>query len=896
MTEHNSSAPAPAEYEAPPGAALVRLSGAIVPAGQRADWEAEWIGELAATWRHSRLAGRGGALDRARLVVRATGSLFDAVWMRGRHGSDALMPRDLRLAFRSMRRQPGFSAVVITTLALGIGGNAAIFSVVNAVLLRPLPFRDSSRLVMVYGTPTDGDSAKVGRSTSYPDYVDLRDQSRSFESLAAFGAHAATMTGPKIDPSTVRGSAVSANFFSTLGATPAMGRVMRPEEDAPGAPPMIVLSHALWQSRFNGDRGVLNAPVSLDGVIHTVIGVMPPDFRFPLSAQYWVSIAAQPRAGMRGRHTSVLVGRLARGATMERAEAEVKTIAARLEQQYPDDNAKRSARLEPMREALVRNVRPAITMLAGAVAVVLLIACTNVANLFLARAATREREAAVRLALGAGRGQLVRQLLTESVLLAALGGAAGLLVALWGVDMLVASAPGAALAGRDVSIDRVAIGFLLGVSLLTGLAFGAIPALRYARSEPSSALREAARGSSAGRMRRRFRQALVVGEVALAVLLVTGAALLAKSFAQLQDVDLGFRPERLLAVRVPLPEHRYQDRHRVVAFFDQLTADIRAMPGVERVATAYNHPLDEGWTSSFIIAGREPPPVGEEPESRIRPVSPGYFATAGIRLLRGRDIAADDVVGKPGVVIINEAFAKMHFRGEDPIGRRIVRRPWWEGMPSEFEIIGIVADERFRGLENEADPATYFAHAQFTMTEQHVMVRVRNGDPLALVPAIRQRVWAQDREIPIENVRTMEQLLDEQLAGARFNTALIGLFALVAMILAAVGVYGVLSYMVARRTTEIGIRMALGAQPSSVMRLVIGHGLALTALGVAIGVAASLPVARSLERLLFQVSPLDPFVVAAVAALLVSVAAVAAWVPARRASNVDPMIALRAEG
>lgn len=808
-----------------------------------------------------------------------------------------MLSQDLRYAIRALVRWPGFTAVVVLTLALGIGANAAIFSVVNGVLLRPLPYPDPDRLAFVLGTPTDGDSAKVGASSSYPDYVDIRERSKSFSQLAAYSVRQTTVTGPSFEPAIVTGAPVTANLFPMLGVSPAMGRVFTAEEDRPGAPKVAIVSDAFWRQRLNASPNVIGSSISLDGVPTTIVGVMRPRFDYPGRAAVWYPAAEPNDPSTRGQHSYRILGRLAPGVTLAAANREVAAIAKQLETEYPAMNAKRSARTQSMAEAIVGDVRPALLVLLGAVALVLLIVCVNVANLFIARAVARTREVAVRAALGAGRGRLARQFLTESAVITAMGSALGLAFAYWGSKLLVARAPLTIPRANEVGIDGTVLVFLLVLSAITAVLFGVLPAIHMSRGAPIASLREGGRGMRGGPGRRGVRQALVVSEVALAVVLVVGAGLLVKSFWKMQQVDLGFVPDRMLAVQVQLPQSRYAgygDGDRVRAFYADLQARIAARPEVQSVAVAMQHPLTPGWTSSFTIDGRPLPPQGEEPESSIRPVTPGYFRAVGARLLRGREIRESDGVGAPGVVVINEAFARLHFPNEDPLGRRIVRGSWWKGMPDSYEIVGVVADERFAGPRAPADPATYFSLAQFTFNDNWLLVRTKR-DPKAFIPTLRQIVWSLDRDLPLEHVQTMDEILDESVADSRFNTVLLSAFAGVALLLAAIGIYGVLAYTVAQRTSEIGVRMALGAQRGSVLRLVVGNGLKLALTGIVIGAAGALVATRALERLVFGVSTSDPGVFALVALALTAVAATAAGLPALRASRVDPIVALRSE-
>ncbi|HUQ81088.1 MAG TPA: ABC transporter permease [Gemmatimonadaceae bacterium] len=881
----------------PPGAAVVTACAPLVPADRRADWQAEWLGELSYAWHVRRYAGAAPALTRASLLVRALGAFPDALWFRRAYGGDSMLSQDLRYALRALVRWPGFTAVVVLTLALGIGANAAIFSVVNAVLLRPLPYADPQRLVFLLGTPTDGDSAKVGSASSYPDYADFRTRSRSFSQLAAFSTRQTTVTGKSFEPSIVSGTPVTANLFSMLGVAPAMGRGFAPDEDKPGAAPVVIVSDQFWRQRLGANPNAVGSSIGLNGRPATIVGVMPPRFTFPSASVIWYPAAESNDPRSRGQHSYGVLGRLAPGTTIAMANREVASIARQLETEYPAINAKRGARVQDMAEATVGDVKPALLVLLGSVVLVLLIVCVNVANLFLARATARTREVAVRTALGAGRSRLARQFLTESFVVTAIGAALGLVVAFWGSRLLVSNAPQTIPRASEIGIDGNVLVFMLVLTVVVAIIFGVLPALQMSRGMPIASLREGGRGMRGSMARRGLRQALVVSEIALAVVLVVGASLLVKSFWKMQQVNPGFVPDRMLVVQIQLPQSRYAgfaDADRVRAFYADLYARLAARPEVQSVTVAMQHPLAPGWTSSFAIAGREPPPAGQEPESSIRPVMAGYFRTVGAKLIRGREIQESDGAGAPGVVVINEAFAKLHFPNEDPIGRRIERSSWWKGMPSSYEIVGLVADERFQGPRAPADPATYFSLPQFTFNDNWVLVRTK-GDPKAFIPTLRQTVWAMDRDLPLENVRTMDELLGDSVADSRFNTVLLSLFAVVALLLAAMGIYGVLAFMVAQRTSEIGIRMALGAQRSSVLRLIVGNGLLLAVIGVAIGAAGALVATRALERLVFGVSTTDPAVFGFVALALTAVAVTAAAVPALRASRVDPIVALRSD-
>ncbi|MEO8560606.1 MAG: ABC transporter permease [bacterium] len=879
----------------PPGLALVRLLAPIVPLHRRDEWLAEWEGELYHAHREARSRDEPALVTWARLTLRSAGAVSDAVWLRRHDEGVDMLSLDLKYAIRTLRRRPSFATTVVLTLALGIGATTAIFSVVNGVLLRPLPLRDSERVVLLFGQPTDGDVEKVSDASSYPDFVDIRAQSRSFARFGALRTWTAVLTMAGAEPATMRTAFVTSDVLPLLDATPLVGRSLQPADEQPGAPAVAVLGSALWRGRFGGDPNVVGRAISLDGTPVTIVGVAPSGSALLAPTELWRPAVPDALDRARGAHRYTVIARLAPNVRRETAEADVRAIARRLEEQYPADNAKRGARLQSLQEAIVGDARPALLVLLGAVVLVLLIGCANLANLFLVRAASREREIAVRTALGAGFGQLVRHLLAESLLLALVGGAAGLLVAWVGMKSLLALAPRTIPRADQVTLDVPVLLFLLVISLLTGLAFGVLPALQLRRANVSlGSLRDGARGATSGRSRRRWRTGLVMSEVALATVLVIGASLLVKSFRQLSGTDPGFNPSGLLVAHVNLPRSRYEKPDAVVRFYEQLRRDVGEMPGVKSSSIAYEHPLGEGWTSSFTIEGRAPPPRGQEPEARVRPVQPGYFRTAGIRLLRGRDVTDQDRGNTPGVVVVNESFVNRHFPGENPLGRRVLRGAWWPNMPSAFEIVGVVADERFMGLAATGAPATYFPHAQFPMNEMWLLVRT-DGDPLALVSALRARASRLDPALPLDDVQSMPDLLGRSVAEPRFNSGLLTSFAASALLLAAVGIYGVLSYTVTQRTGEIGVRMALGASRANVLRLVVAEGLGVALAGVAIGTLGALALARVLASLLYGMDGRDPMIFGSAALLLTAVAALAALLPALRASRIQPVEALRSE-
>lgn len=800
--------------------------------------------------------------------------------------------QDLRYAARTLAKNPGFAAAAALTLALGVGANTAIFSVVNGVLLRPLPFAEPERLMIVWETDPHNQSFREGASV--PDFFDWKHQSRRFERLAASTAAERNLTGPGKEPERLEIAAVSHDLFALLKIEPSLGRAFRPEEDEPGGARVAILSHGIWQSRYGGAPEALGQIITLDGRDHEIVGVMPTHFGFPADAPLWVPLASATETfrEVRGVHNLTVLGRLKRGATREAAQAEMAAIAAGLEKQYPEDNRGRGAAVESLHEAIVGRVRPALLTLLGAVGLVLLIACANVASLMLARASTRSREIAIRTSLGASRFRLVRQLLTESVLLALIGGAVGLAAAFWGLEALLALSPANLPRSDSIGIDLAVLGFSFALSVVVGVVSGLVPAIQSSSAALSetlnaSSLRAGVRGGTRG--------SLVVAEVAMAVVLAVGAGLLIKSFSRLRQVDPGFRTENLLTLRITLPESKYPTPPRseyprwpkAVSFYERLLERSSAVPGVISAAVALNHPLASGWTSQIEIVGRPEPP-GARDEVRMRPVSPGYFQTIGVPVLKGRAPGERDRQGTPLIVAINEAMARKYFPGEDAIGRSV--RFWGEPR----EIVGVVRDVRFRGLGRDVDPAIYPALSQMPMSEFSLVVKTR-VPPLSVLPALRTAVRSIDSDLALFDVATLEQLLSESVGAPRFHMVLLTAFGALALLLAAVGIYGLLSYSVAQRTREIGIRSALGARRADLLRLVVGEGLARSLLGLLLGLVGAFVLTRFLAGLLFQVGTRDPYIFASVVATLLGVAFLASYLPARRAAKMDPMLALRNE-
>jgi putative ABC transport system permease protein len=799
--------------------------------------------------------------------------------------------QDMRYGARMLLKKPGFTLIAVITLALGIGANAAIFSVVNAVLLRPLPFKDSDKLMLIRET-------KLPQfpefSVSPGNFLDWKKQNTVFERLVAFSGLAFNMVGTG-DPEQIRGMKVTDGFFAMLGAQPQLGRDFLPEEDQPGRDKVVILSNGLWQRRFGADPKILDQTITLSGQSYTVIGVMPATFRFGgPDLGLWTPMAFTPQqAQSHGGHWLSAIGRLKPGATANQARAEMVAIAGRLAAQYPDANTGWSVKLMPLLDYIVRDIKPSLIVLLCAVAFVLLIACANVANLLLARAAGRQKEIAIRTALGAGRARIIRQLLTESALLAILGGAAGLTLAKWGMDLLLKLAPEDLPRMSDVSLDGRALAFTAAVTLLTGLIFGLVPALQSSRPNLNETMSETGRGSTEGRRRQLVRGALVVLEIASALVLLIGSGLLIKSFWRLQRVDPGFNPDNTLTLSVSLPRSKYPEESQQVAFFQQLLEKVRALPGVQAAGATNPLPMAGDTVLAFLVQGRPPLPPGAGQSTNFYAVSADYFKAMGIRLLKGRLINERDIKEAPHVAMINETMAKKIFPDEEPIGKRIT---FDGGEPNSdwYEIVGVVSDVKQYGLDQATPMQTYEPYTQQTYPVMTLVARA-SGDPTNLTAAIRNAVLELDKEQPVANVRTLDRILSTSTAQQRFSALLLGVFAAVAMSLAAVGIYGVLSYAVTQRTHEIGIRMALGAARGDVLRMVVGAGMRLALLGMAAGLAVAFGLTRLMSALLFGVSPTDPMIFGLIPLLIVTVALLACWIPARRATKVDPMIALRIE-
>ncbi|HEX7185448.1 MAG TPA: ABC transporter permease [Thermoanaerobaculia bacterium] len=810
--------------------------------------------------------------------------------MKWTHTLEAL-GQDIRFAVRQLWKSPGFTLVVVLTLALAMGATTSIFSVVHGILLRPLPFNEPDRLVRVF-PQSNGEEGTF----SYPNFRDWRAQSRTVTQAASAHAGSINLTGEGGEPERLIGMWVNAEFFSILGVRPLAGRWFAAGEDRPGGPAVVVISEELWERRYGRDPGLVGRAISLGGRPYTVIGVVDREEKFPEYAEVWIPLGfTNENLEERASVYLAALARLAPGATLEEARSEAKVIADRLARQYPGANKGLGIGLEPLQDSLVGEVRTELLVLLGAVLFVLLIACVNVANLLLVRSTAREGEVAVRSALGAGPGRIVRQLLTESLILALAGGAAGIGLAVWATKALVAVAPSQIPRIEEVGVDAPVLLFALAITLATGLLSGLAPAVQAARPNLVGALKEGARGSRS-RAATRARNVLVVGEIALAVMLLAGAGLLLRSFARLQNVDLGFQTENVLKFHITLPETRYDEDAKLRAFVDGLTERLEALPEVETAGAAYySLPLVGGvnvW--SFTIDGRPPVPEGQEDVMRAGVATPGFLRALGISIARGRAFDERDREGSTQVAVLNEAAASRFFPGEDPLGKRLVLGTNDDGSPNQFEIVGIFRDIKQNTLQEEIEPQMLLPYAQAPLASLAVVVRTRS-DPAAMTAAAAAQVREIDPDLPIYAVRTMEEVVAMSAAQPKFSMLLLGGFAAIALVLAAVGIYGVIAYAVRQRAQEIGIRMALGATRTRVLRMVVRQGLTLAVLGALLGLVGALFATRGMRSLLYEVSAADPAIYVLVALVLVLVAAVASYLPARRASRTEPQLALRGE-
>ncbi|HEV2854529.1 MAG TPA: ABC transporter permease [Thermoanaerobaculia bacterium] len=843
--------------------------------------------------------GRGMPPEEARRAALRSFGNFDSIRDRGYEvrggGGLETLAQDVRYAARMLVNRPGFTAVAALTLALGVGANTAIFSVVEAVLLRDLPYRHASRVVVLWENNRIAD--REHNVINPGNFLDWRDQAKSFDEMAGYVDQRYNLTGAG-DPEEVPSQLVTPNLFSLLGAEAALGRTFNAKDGVAGQD-VAVISDGLWRRRFGGSPSAVGRVISLNGRNVTIIGVMPPGFKWFIPensltgkpAELWRPLTLTEE--MRQRHGRFMsaAARLAPGVSLAQARAEMDTIAARLEKQYVDFNTGWGATVVPLREQLAGEIKPALLVLLGAVGFVLLIACVNVANLLLARATGRHKEIAIRSAIGAGRRRIVRQLLTESLLLALLGGALGLLLSRWCVQALVALSPANLIGVDQVGVNGRILVFTLGVSILTGMIFGLAPALEASRINLNDTLKESSRGTAGSSRGRRLRDALIVAEVGLALVLLVGAGLMIRSFLRLQGVDPGFDAANLLTLRVSLPAAKYGEDRQVVAFYREAVARMRTLPGVTSVSVVSALPFaDLGAATDFTIQGRPEPAPGQEPSTDVRVADEAYFRTMKIPVLAGRTFTEQEAIEDRKVVVVNEALARTYFPGENPIGKTIFVH--MKDDPYPTEIIGVVGDARYKALDGELRPMVYWTPPQLAYSSMTFVLRT-SVEPESMGDDARREILAIDKDQPVSDVRTMESWLADSVARTRFGTLLLGGFAGLALLLAAIGIYGVMSHSVAQRQSEIGVRMALGARAWDVLLLVIRQGLALVLVGVALGLIGALALTRVLSSLLYGVSATDPLTFAAIALLLMAVSWIACYIPARRAARVDPLIAMR---
>jgi putative ABC transport system permease protein len=805
--------------------------------------------------------------------------------------------QDLRYAVRMMANNRGFTAVAVLALALGIGANTIIFSVVDSVLLRSLPYKDADRLVSNWETNLqenhrpDQDAQVAGSAN----FIDWSSQNQVFADMAAYINWTYNLTGVD-DPERIESAVVTGSFFDVLATEPTLGRVIIPDDDQPGKDTVAVLSYGFWQRRFGADPAIIGKTITLNRNSFTVVGVMPNNFKFPdAKVELWVPFGFSPaqKQDRAGKFLKV-IARLKPNVKIDQARAAMSAIAGQLEQQYPATNTGWGVELAPLQENEVSQIRPALLLLLGAVGFVLLIACANVSNLLLARTAARRKEMAIRGALGASRQRLVNQMLTESVLLATLGGVAGALLAVWGMDLLVSLNPGNIPRLGDARIDGRVLGFTLALSVLTALIFGIAPALLASKPDLIEAIKETGQASSS-RSRLKLQGLLVVSEIAVALVLLIGAGLMIRSFLRLHQVNPGFNTENALTMRIWLPASRYGSNEQQTAFFQQVIARLEGLPGVRSVGAIQDLPLKANrMVFKLDIEGRATPQRGREYEAAYRAITPDYLRTMSIPLLGGREFGRQDDRNAPPVVIINQSMARQFWPDEDPIGERIrfgePDAPW-------YSIVGIVGDIKHMGLEAQEGAAFYqpYAQKQFNFLRWLTLVVRTDAEPTSMIAAARSQVQAVDKDQPVYEIATLEQLLSKSIAKPRFYTTLLGSFALLALILGAVGTYGVMSFSVNQRQHEIGIRLALGAGRGDILKLVVARGLRLALAGVAIGLGGALVLTRLMSSLLFGISPTDPLTFVVISLVLIGVSLGACFVPARRATKVDPMIALRYE-
>ncbi|MEK6322871.1 MAG: ABC transporter permease [Acidobacteriota bacterium] len=861
---------------------LIRLIGVIVPRRLRADWRQEWEAEL--RYREEMLAewDKLNWKTKLDLLRRSVGAFWDALWLQPQRLEDEMF-QDLRYGVRMLFKNPAFTTVAIITLALGIGANTAIFSVVQAVLLRPPPFAEPDRVVMVKGA-----SSLLDLGPDSPGgFLSWKEQNQVFEHVAAYSQGSVNLSEGG-EPERILTMPVTASFFPAVGKYPALGRAFSAEEEQAGKNRVAVLSDGLWKRRFGADPQLPGQSLTLNGYRFTVIGIMPADFQFPqfpAKTELWIPLTyGDSVLSSEAMDFFEVIGRIKPDFTLAQAQAQMDIVFHRLQHVSAKSQDRDRIQLAPIIDLFVRDLRPALLILLGAVAFLLLIACANVANLLLARAAHRQKEIAIRSALGATRWRLARQWLTESLLLALMGGGVGLLMAVSSTKALVAISPAYIPRAGEIRIDGWVLGFALAVSLLTGVLFALAPAVRFSRQDLSQGLKENANSSASGKPF--SRRLLVVAEVALSLVLLVGAGLLIQSFVRLRETKPGFNPANVLTLNLWLPRATYAQPQRRATFYQQLIERVEAVPDVQSVGAVNTLPLSQAarFFIHFTVEGR-----GSEHESSggYRVVSPEYFQAMEIPLLQGRDFTIQDNAQAPRVVLINEALARRDFSDGDPIGKRLKIG----SLPGPHEIVGVVGSVS-QSLDQPAEPEFYLPHAQRPLAYMSIVVRTA-GDPRRPISAVRQAVWEMDKEQPVNNIRTIEQVLGDSLSQRRFPTILLGVFAGVALVLAAVGIYGVVSYTVTQRTHEIGIRMALGAQAGNVLKLMVSQGMVPVVIGVCAGLPAAFALTRVLSSLLFGMSATDPVTFGGVALLLTVVALFACYIPARRATKVDPMVALR---
>ncbi|HMG76362.1 MAG TPA: ABC transporter permease [Pyrinomonadaceae bacterium] len=799
-----------------------------------------------------------------------------------------ILQQDLRYAARTLAKKPLFAIVAVVTLALGIGANTAIFSVVNAVLLRALPYHNPNQLVLLSTAGSSGDRDGF----SIPEVEDFRAQMPSLEDLSAFQTQSVNVTGGE-RPDRVRGAFVSANYFKVFNLNPIAGRTFADGEDRPGGAKIAVVNEKMWRERLNGDPNVGSKKLILNGEPYSVIGVVSESFKHPLDpdVEVWMPMPNFPgNTGQRDARFLFALGHLKAGVSLTQAQAEARTIGSQLAQSYPKENAGRTARVESFREYMVSGVRPMLWLLFAAVGVILLIACANLANLLLARGLARHREIAVRAALGASRWRLIRQLLTETTLISLVGGGLGILLAHWGLYGLL-KLPQTFVSTAEATLDTRVLFFALGVSVLTGWLFGLAPALQLARPDLQSFLKEGGRGSGEGARLNRVRGGFVIVQVALSLLLLVSAGLLIRSFDKLLRVDVGFKPERLLSLEYRLPRAKYKEPVALWNFHRQVMDRIQEVPGVQSVALVRGLPFSgNGATTAIILPDREPPAKGQEPEVGFNTATPNYFGTMGIPFIKGRLFGSEDQLNTPFVAIINQTMAQRFWPNQDPLGKQVK----FVQDGSTATVVGVVGDAKHYWLEEAPRPQMYGAYAQQPGYFATVVIRT-TVEPLSLSEPVRQALWKVDADQPMWKIRTVEFLVNRSVADRKFLLALMGTFALLALVLTMIGLYGVISYLVNQRTQEIGIRMALGAQTHDILRMVLKQGMILVLTGVALGLAAAWLSTSLMSRLLFRISPTDPLTFVSIAGLLIAVALLACYLPARRATKVDPLVALRYE-